>query len=300
MHFDFRDLELFTSIAESESLTKGAKRSNISLTAASTRLKGLEEQLGCRLFYREARGVRLTPSGTRLLKHARSILQGVAAAKADFSALDDDQSGHLRILANTTAITEILPGVLANFLAQRPGVTIDLQEAMNRDIVRTVCEGSADLGIVSDQIKGTGLEVIPFATDNLVLVTAKKSPLSSFSKISFFDTLAVPHICLHEASSLFTFLQSVTLEIGEVFKPRVQVFGFESVCRLVESGVGVGVVPESCALRYTQTMELQIIKLSDTWARRRRCLIFKERDAMPRCGHALIDAIIKRYAEIEH
>lgn len=297
MHFDFRDLELFVRIAESESLTKGAKRSNISLTAASTRLKGLEEQLCCRLFYRETRGVRLTPSGARLLKHARSILQGVAAAKADFSTLENDQLGHLRVLANTTAITEILPGVLADFLAQRPGVTIDLQEAMNRDIIRTVCEGSADLGIVSDQITGSGLEVIPFATDNLVLVTAQTNPLSLASKISFFDTLAEPHICLQETSSLFTFLQTVTLETGEVFKPRVQVFGFESVCRLVESGVGVGVVPESCALRYKETVELQIISLSETWARRRRCLIFKDRDAMPRCGHALIDAILERYGE---
>ncbi|WP_188745467.1 LysR substrate-binding domain-containing protein [Marinobacterium zhoushanense] len=297
MHFDFRDLELFISIAESESLTRGARRSNISLTAASTRLKGLEEQLGCRLFYRETRGVRLTPSGTRLLRHARSILLRVAAAKADFSGLENDHSGHLRILANTTAITEILPGVLTSFLAQRPGVTIDLQEASNRDIIRTVCEGSADLGIVSDLIKGTGLEVIPFATDNLVLVAAKQNPLSSCSTISFFDSLTEPHICLHEASSLFTFLQAITLETGEVFKPRVQVFGFESVCRLVESGVGVGVVPESCALRYIQTMELQIIKLSEAWARRRRCLILKDRDSMPQCGHALIEAILEHSAD---
>lgn len=295
MHFDFRDLELFISIAESESLTRGARRSNISLTAASTRLKGLEEQLGRRLFYRETRGVRLTPSGTRLLRHARSILQRVAAAKEDFASLDNGQSGHLRILANTTAITEILPSVLASFLAQRPGVSIDLQEALNRDIVRIICEGSADLGIVSDEIKGTGLEVIPFATDNLVLVAPADSTLASCEQLSFFDSLAEPHICLHEGSSLFTFLQTVTLEVGGIFKPRVQVFGFESVCRLVESGVGLGVVPESCALRYAQSMKLKIIGLSDTWAKRTRCIIFKDRESMPWCGQALIEAIIERY-----
>ncbi|MFC6669986.1 LysR family transcriptional regulator [Marinobacterium aestuariivivens] len=192
MHFDLRDLELFISIAESESLTRGAKRACISLTAASTRLKGLEEQLGSRLFYRETRGVSLTPSGTRLLRHARSILQRVATAKADFSSLDDGRSGHLRILANTTAVTEILPAVLADFLAQRPGVSIDLQEALNRDIVRTVVEGSADLGIVSDEVRGTGLEVIPFSTDNLLLAVPANSPLATCAQISFFDSLTAP------------------------------------------------------------------------------------------------------------
>ncbi|GAB3109653.1 LysR family transcriptional regulator [Aestuariicella hydrocarbonica] len=297
MHFDLRDLQLFVCIAESESLTHGAKRANISLAAASNRLKGFEEQLGTRLFYRETRGVSLTTAGTRLLRQARGILQKVDAIKADFSAPDDDSAGHLRISANTTAVTEILPSVLADFLAQRPGVSIDLQEALNRDIVKAVIDGSADLGIVSDEVKGSGLEVIPFATDKLLLAVPEGSKLVSQRAISFFDTLGESHIGLHEGSSLFTFLEAVTREIGGIYKPRVKVFGFEPACRMVESGVGVAVVPECCAFRYIQTMNMKLVELTDTWATRRRCILLKDRESLPRCGQALIESVIERYGD---
>ncbi|MFC6669987.1 LysR substrate-binding domain-containing protein [Marinobacterium aestuariivivens] len=90
-------------------------------------------------------------------------------------------------------------------------------------------------------------------------------------------------------------MQSVTLEMGAVFKPRVQVFGFESMCRMIESGVGIGVLPESCARRYARTMRLKLVELTDTWARRRRCMIHKDLESLPLCGQALIEAIIARY-----
>jgi DNA-binding transcriptional LysR family regulator len=298
VHFDLRDLQIFVCIAESESLTQGAKRANISLAAASNRLKGLEAQLGSRLLYRETRGVSLTAAGTRLLRQARFILQKVEAVKADFSTTDDDSAGHLRISANTTAVTEILPSLLADFLARRPGVSIDLQEALNRDIVKAVIDGSADLGIVSDEVKGSGLEVMPFAMDKLLLAVSEGSKLANQGPISFFDTLEESHIGLHEGSSLFAFLKAVTRENGGVYRPRVQVFGFEPACRMVESGVGVATVPECCALRYIHTMNIELVELSDSWATRRRCIILKDREELPRCGQALIETIIERYRDL--
>ncbi|MET4162048.1 DNA-binding transcriptional LysR family regulator [Marinobacterium sp. MBR-111] len=295
MYFDLKDLQLFVCIAESESLTLGAKKANISLAAGSNRLKGFEEQLGSRLFYRENRGVSLTPAGNQLLRQARSILKLVDTVKSDFSTPDDDSSGHLRISANTTAVTEIMPSVLADFLACRHGVSIDLQEALNRDIVKAVIDGSADLGIVSDEVRGSGLEVIPFATDKLLLAVPNDNKLAGKDQVSFFETQTEPHISLHEGSSLFSFLEGIAREAGGEFKPRVQVFGFEAACRMVESGVGVAIVPESCAVRYIRTMNMKLVELSDTWAIRRRCLLLKDRDSLPRCGQKLIETIIEQY-----
>ncbi|MBY4678787.1 LysR family transcriptional regulator [Marinobacterium arenosum] len=296
MHFDLRDLELFVCIAESNSLTRGSKRANISAAAASNRIKGLEGQLNSRLFYRDSRGMSLTPAGSRLLKHAISILQRISAVKQDFSTLGGEDSGHLRILANTTAVTEILPDVLADFLSQRPGVSIDLQEELNNNIVKNILEGAADLGIISDEVQGTGLEVIPFTTDNLLLAVPFDSELARLDRLSFFETLTEPHICLHEGSSLFSFLQNVARQIGGNLKPRVQVFGFESVCRMVESGVGIGVIPESSAIRHARTMRIKLVELSDTWAKRCRCIILKDLENLPKCGQELINDITQRYS----
>lgn len=77
MHFDFADLRLFARIAEEENLSRGAKKTFLSPAAASSRLKALEDQLGTRLFYRESKGLSLTPAGERLLR-----LESTAAMRA--------------------------------------------------------------------------------------------------------------------------------------------------------------------------------------------------------------------------
>ena len=291
MYFDLKDLALFKLIAESGNITKGSQRANLSTAAASIRIKGLEDQLEAQLFHREARGVRLTSAGIRLLGHARQILDQVEQVRMDFTVSDDGSRGHVRIIANTTAVNEILPDVMSRFLSSRPGVSLELKEALNRDIVRAVLDGSADIGIVSDEIRGTGLSVVPFATDDLVLAVSPGHPLGHVREISFFDTLDEQHIGLHSGSSLLSFLQGVTRETGAEFTPRVQLYGFEAVCRMVESGIGIAVVPKSCADRYGQTMNFRQIRLSDNWARRRRCVIYREEELLSECARALVEEI---------
>lgn len=118
MHFDLADLRLFIHIGESPSLTQGARRAHLSPAAASARIKALEAQLDTRLLYRDSRGVELTPAGHTLLTHARLVMRQVDYLKAEFTQLGGDSAGHIRIFANTTAVTEFLPEVLAGFLAQ--------------------------------------------------------------------------------------------------------------------------------------------------------------------------------------
>ena len=291
MHFDLADLRLFIHIAESPSLTQGARRAHLSPAAASTRIKTLEAQLGSRLLYRDSRGVELTPAGQRLLHHARLVLRQVDYLKSEFTDYGADAAGHIRIFANTTAVTEFLPEVLAGFLAERPGVTVDLQERVTRDIVRAVLDGSTDIGIVSGPVTAKGLQVLHFSTDRLVLAVPAGHPLAERGCIKFADTLAFQHIGLHEGSSLLTFLRErIDLDGGEL-SLRIKVSGFEAVCRMVEAGVGVGIIPESAARRHTRTMGLAIVELDEPWAVRERSMLVRELEALPGCARGLIDAL---------
>lgn len=115
-------------------------------------IKALENQLNTRLLYRDSRGVEITPAGQRLLQHARVIMRQVDHLKHDFQEQADGDAGHIRIFANTTAVTEFMPDILARFLAGHPGVTVDLQERLTRDIVRGVLDGTTDLGIVAGPV----------------------------------------------------------------------------------------------------------------------------------------------------
>ncbi len=75
-------------------------------------------------------------------------------------------------------MTEFLPEVLAGFLSQRPGVTVDLQERLSRDIVRGVLDGTSDMGIIAGPVEASGLQVLHFSTDHLVLTVPVGHPLA--------------------------------------------------------------------------------------------------------------------------
>ncbi|MBB1629798.1 LysR family transcriptional regulator [Cupriavidus sp. UME77] len=292
MHFDFADLRLFARIAEEENLSRGAKKAFLSPAAASARLKSLEEQLGTRLFYRESRGLALTPAGERLLRHARVIERQFEHVRSDFEEFSKDSVGHIRIFANTTAVTEFMPEVLSRFMAERPAVTVDLQERLTRDIIRGVLDGSADLGIISGPVNPEGLEVVHFSTDKLVLATPVGHPLSQKSKVSLADTLEYEHVSLHEGSTLHAFLTDLLHEQRRKLQIRIQIRSFEAMCRMIEAGVGIGVVPLSAALRHRQTMKLAIVELDDPWVIRERAVIVRELQGLPGCARALIDELI--------
>ncbi|MFV8606857.1 LysR family transcriptional regulator [Ralstonia pseudosolanacearum] len=294
MHFDFADLRLFSRIAEEQNLSRGARRAFLSPAAASARLKALEEQLGTRLFYRDNKGLSLTPAGEKLLRHARVIERQFEHVRSDFEEFSKDEVGHIRIFANTTAVTEFMPEVLATFMAERPAVTVDLQERLTRDIIRGVLDGSADLGIISGPIQSDELEVVHFSTDKLVLCTPVGHPLATADRgIAFADTLDYPHVSLHEGSTLHAFLTELVRDQRRRLQIRIQVRSFEAMCRMVETGVGIGVVPLSAALRHSKTMQLEIIELADAWAIRERAVIVRDLEGLPGCARALIDELMK-------
>jgi len=288
MHFDLADLRLFIHIAESPSLTQGARRAHLSPAAASARIKALEAQLATRLLYRDSRGVELTPAGSRLLHHARLIMRQVDYLKSEFTEYGADNAGHIRIFANTTAVTEFLPEVLAGFLAQRPGVSVDLQERLSRDIVRGVLDGSTDMGIIAGPVRAQGLQVLHFSTDRLLLALPLGHPLASEQRVSLRQTLTYQHIGLHEGSTLLTFLRSQVEKLGGSLSLRIQVSSFEAVCRMIEAGVGIGIIPESAAVRHSRTMQLATVELDEPWAVRERSILVRDLEALPGTVRALI------------
>lgn len=293
MHFDLADLRLFINIAENPSMTQGARKSFISTAAASNRIKKLEQQVGIRLLYRDSQGVELTAAGGILLKHARIILRQAQHLQNELSEFSDQQVGHIRIFANTTAVTDFLPEILAVLMVQHPQLTIDLQERANLEVLRGVAEGASDIGITAGPITAKDLEVIPFSTDRLVLTTNSQHPLAQRVSVGLEHTLDYPHICLQEGSSLLRFLKNHIDSLQRELNVRIQVFGFESMCRMIEAGVGIGILPESAALRHQQTMDLKIIQLDEIWALRERSIVVRDSHALPEYVKTLIKLLVK-------
>lgn len=292
MHIDLRDLSLFSVIAESKSLTRAAERNHLSLPAVSARIKDLESEAGVRLLYRTPRGVALTPAGQSLLRHARTILAEIEHMKSELQRFGEGVQGSIRVFANTTAVTEFMPEVLATFLVAHPKVDVDLQERPTAEIIRGVLDGTTDLGITSGPIAAEGLEIHTFSSDRLVLAVAPAHPLAAEDQVRFAQIIDHDYIGLHQGSTLQSFVDQLMQNSRRRLHIRVQVSNFESVCRMVEAGVGIGIVPESAALRHRQTMKILIKSLDEDWAVRERHVLARRGDALPSYTQALIDSIM--------
>ena len=248
MHFDLVDLRLMVRIAETNGLTRGAEASHMSLPAASTRVKNLEESIGAKLLYRTSQGVTLTPPGQAFVHHARLVLGQIEHLRGDLQSYAKGIKGHLRVFANTTALGEFLPPVLRDYLASHPDVNIDLRERLSHDIVRAVSEGQTDIGIVAGAVRTENLETLPYRQDTLLLVVPRGHTLSlaGAGAVAFADTLDLDHVGLHEASAIHAFLRQACDKLHRVLPTRIEVGNFEAACRMVEAGVGVS---PSCPAR---------------------------------------------------
>ena len=167
-------------------------------------------------------------------------------------------------------------------------MNIDLEERLSDEIVAAVADGKADIGIVAGTEDVSGLEVFPFRVDRFVLVCAQAHPLSKVQHIAFAEVLDHDFVGLDRASSLQRFLSDKADRVGRRLKLRVQLRSFDSVCRLVECNVGIGVVPETTAERNTRTMALHRITLTDEWALRRLTICVRKLNDLPVYSQELV------------
>jgi DNA-binding transcriptional LysR family regulator len=268
MQFDLTDLSLFRHVVEAGSITHGAERAHLALAAASTRIRNMEKSLGASLLLRTRAGVTPTPAGRTLLQHARTLLAQAERLREDLGSYTGGLTGQIRILSNTNALTEFLPEALSAFLAWHPQVSIDLEERLSDEIVGLIAEGVGDIGIVAGTVDTGQLETYPFRSDRFVLVVPKDHRLASRPGISFAEVLEHDFVGLDRASALQRFLSAKASRTGKPIRLRVQLRSFDAVCRMVEAGVGLGIVPETTARRAGRTMAIGTVDLEDSWAAR--------------------------------
>ncbi len=281
MRFDLIDLRLFLLVVEAGSITHGAAQANMALASASARLRGMEDVIGLPLLERGRRGVAPTPAGAALAHHARIVLRQMEQMRGELGEYSKGLKGHIRLLANTAAMTEFLPEALAPWLAGHRQVDIDLKERLSTEIVKAIAGGFAEIGVISAAVDHGALQLLPFAIDRLVLVVPRASPLAGHRQIAFRDVAGHDFVGLSAGSPLQDHLGEHAIRAGHPLSLRVRMRTFDGVCRMVEHDVGIGVVPETAARKCRRSMAIRAIRLTDTWATRRLALCIRGLDALP-------------------
>jgi len=273
MRFDLTDLRLFLSVVECGSLTGGARAMHLALASVSERIAGMEEVLGAPLLERNRRGVRATAAGQALVRHARAILGQVEQMRGELRTYATGLKGRIRLLSNTAAMASFLPPQLCRFLATHPDLSIDLEERPSTEIVQTLVDKRADLGIVADVTDLGMLQTHLIASDELFVVASRSHRLARQEKVVFADILAEPIVGMKD-TALETHLAERAARLGRQLDYRIQLRSTEHVGMHVEAGIGVSIM--SGALARTIRRDLAILPLAQDWAVRRLYLCARD------------------------
>jgi DNA-binding transcriptional LysR family regulator len=286
---DLTTLRLFIAICEEQNLTRAANREGIAASAVSKRMNDFEQSFGVTLFKRLSKGMALTPAGEALLHHARVTLLNVEKIAVELSEYSQGVRGHVRMLANLSAIVEFLPEDLSAFFATHELLRVDLQERPSGQVISGIEEGAAEIGICSGAAETRSLEAFHYRYDHLVLVMRPEHPLAGRDALSFIDTLDFDHIGLHTASSIYLRAQYAATEAGKPMRLRINVPGFDAVCRMVQANMGIGLIPDRAFEVVGAGMGLRSVRLRDDWARRELKIVVRDQHQLSSTGRLVFD-----------
>jgi DNA-binding transcriptional LysR family regulator len=289
--YDLTDLRLIVGIVDTASLTRGAARTHMSAPAASARLKKVQESLGTQLFYRTTQGLVATSAGHHFARHARVVLSQLDQMDREFREKAGQLTGCIRLYLNTLSMGESIPAVIEQFLRAHPGLSIDLHERPSGEIARALKQGLADVGILTADVPDPALILRAYRTETLVLVAPRDHAIAARDGVDFAETLQHDYVGMGEHASLQAFLARMAASEGLPIKLRIQATSFESLCCLVESGIGLGVIPRSAALRHAKKMRIAVVALRDAWAQRELRIGVRDTASLTSATLALIEAL---------
>jgi DNA-binding transcriptional LysR family regulator len=142
-------LRAFVAAAETGGMTSAARLVNLTQAAVSQQVKRLEERFGRQLFERDRRGLRLTPSGERLLVRARRLLALNDEVWALMTA--PDFTGEVRLGVPHDVVGPYMPPVLKSFDQAWPGVRVSLDCRTSVNLLRALEHGEVDLILTTER-----------------------------------------------------------------------------------------------------------------------------------------------------
>ncbi|MCW0216531.1 MAG: LysR family transcriptional regulator [Pseudonocardia sp.] len=271
MRYDLLDLQLFLHVVSEGSITAGARRVHLSLPSASARIRALEQHAGMALLVRGRRGVRPTPAGTTLARHAQDVL-------AEVARLDGAVAGYTRapaaaplvLLSGSSAMYRLVPRALAGFLRAHPDLDVTVSERQSPDTVAALLAGEADLGVVlEDLLPGSGLDAEPLGDDSLVVVGERGGILAGRTGVTYREAAEHPLVGLTAESPLQRSIEGHLGPNAPVARHRTLVGDLGTLVVLASAGVGLAVVPRHVV---PGDGTLEVCELEEPWSRRRLAL----------------------------
>ncbi|PZO77534.1 MAG: LysR family transcriptional regulator [Mesorhizobium amorphae] len=224
-------------------------------------------------------------------ERGKSILKAMEELEGGISEYTSGVRGLIRLSANPSAITQFLPDDLAAYSQMFPEVQVDIEERLSSEIVASVTDGSADIGIFSEHQGEHDFQTRVYRRDTLVAISAVGHSLTKRTDIRFSDLLAYNHVGLANGSSLQAKLIQKAREVGLDIRFSVRVHSFDGIRRFVEAGLGVAVLPHGAVRPFLSNTNLVCHDIHEEWATRSLLLGFRDYRSLSVVARKFVDFI---------
>jgi LysR family nitrogen assimilation transcriptional regulator len=259
--FDLRQLTHFVRVAESGSISAAARSLGLAQPALSRSVRALEVGLRAHLFRRNGRGVQLTERGERFFDHALGVLRGIEAAARSVRDEASEFEGHLAIGLTPSIGKSLVPPLVRRFVAECPGATLALAEAVSSTLYEKLLSGRLDFAVLLNASASRHVRIEPLRIEPLVLVSpARPGAAPGVSKSagsksvgsksvgsapSLPQLAALPLILPGAPHPIRSLLEAEFGALGLKVRVALEVDYFPSIIDLVGAGLGHAIVPAS-------------------------------------------------------
>jgi DNA-binding transcriptional LysR family regulator len=247
-----RQLRTFKTVADLNSFSQAAQRLKLSQPSISYQVKELEHTLGVPLLDRLGKRVQLTEAGSLLYSYARRLLDVLDEATVAIEEMRGIQRGSLRVGASTTVGIYLLPAALGAFKKLHPGLVISLEIGTRARVQEQVLRNELDLAVVGPALKDPDLAIIPFLSDELVVIAPAGHALAGKRSLTLKDVAVAPFVMREAASGSRWSLEKAARKAGAKLTVAMELGSNGAIKHAVESGLGLAVISRyACALEFS-------------------------------------------------
>jgi DNA-binding transcriptional LysR family regulator len=243
--FTLESLQLFCDLVESQSFTRAAERNHLSQSAVSQRLRAVERHYGQTLIERgQGRGqVEATAAGRILYQGARRLLRDASALDVQMRELTDQVGGTIRVATVYSVGLHALPPRLKPFLVHHPSINVHLEYKPTDAVYHDVMSGAVDVGIVACPTPRRGIEIVPFAEEEMAVISAPEHKIATKLTVRLRDLDGLSFIGFDTDIPTRKLVEGRLAAKGVRVRVTATFDNIETIKSVVEIGTGISILP---------------------------------------------------------
>ncbi|MFJ7997215.1 LysR family transcriptional regulator [Streptomyces sp. NPDC096310] len=294
---ELRQLAYFVAVVEERNFTRAAARMNVAQPGVSAQVRQLERELGQELLDRSGRSIQLTEAGTAVLPYARAALAAVEGVRLTVDELTGLLRGRVAI-GTVTSHQVDLPGLLAGFHNDHPGVEISLCEETSDQLLDGLRTGRLDAAIISvGDTAPDDIEMHVVDDQELVAAVSKDHELAVQPAISLDTLRGRALISLPGGTGLRARLDDACAGLGFVPQIAFEAGDLNVLAQLAARGLGIAILP--CAFAATRAARLRAIPITRPALRGRLAFAWRPGGPTSPAGRALIARARRRLPVVD-